>query len=269
MIHHTFELRRLFFTLPLVLVLSASCAMAADAKEFGSTEYTSEALIGILYDFKQTQQLKKVEMAIPLFYRSIETFIDKKYDESVLSGFFRAPQALYATEIFISHRSAETGPKAFGVEKIVKPTFWVAHYKGQVIPPVAGSYEFVASADGFVAIAVNGKTLLVKHAQNDVKLLRQVGGKIAGQAANGKLRHSLVFESDGKTPLDLDILLAEAGGEFNAFLLYRRLGESYALDAKGNEILPVFQLAKHEVARLGPAAMPEFAAAKEYWRAVP
>ena len=265
-------------------VLSALLWMAAArADELGDSKINREALIGIFYDFKQDQQRRPNpdigayratgnytnSREAELYYAQIEKFIYGGYDEGMLNRYFRASRALYTTQIFIPNRPASSGPKAFGVEKFVEPTLWLAHYKGQVIPPVPGVYEFVASADGFIAIAVNGENVLVKHLQDNDRYLKQLGGSRAGKAANGTLRHSLPFKSDGKTPLDLDILLAEAGGVFNAFVLYRRKGETYARNADGQEILPVFQLAPREIPKAAAGQMPAHARPVEYWKAVP
>lgn len=249
----------------------------------GKFEYAGEALIGIFYDFKQDQQRRPSpdfsasstkgnyvdSREVQLYYKKIEEFIYNRYDEGLLSSFFRAPRALYTTQIFITNRPATAGPKAFGVENIVKPTLWLAHYKGQVIPPKAGKYEFVAAADGFIAVAINGDNVLVKHNDNTDKYLKQVGGKMAGEAALGRLRPGLPFESDGKTPLDLDILLAEAGGVFNAFLLYRREGETYAKDKGGHEILPVFQLMPYKMPAASAEVASPYAPSLEYWKVIP
>lgn len=250
-------------------LLSWSGNLPGQTSEFGSSKHQDNALIGILYDLKQNQKLQPSPMDIRQFYRKIEAFINRGYDESALAGFFRSARALYTTEIFISKRSAQFGPKAFGVEKYVKPTYWLAHYKGQVIPPRPGTYEFVSAADGFVAIAVNGQNILIKHDSDKDQYLKQLGGRMGAKAADGRLRRSLPFESDGKTPIDLDILLAEAGGEFNAFVLYRREGETYPVDKDGQEILPVFQLAPHLIPETAPNTAPRFSLAKEYWEAVP
>lgn len=243
--------------------------LPGQTSEFGRSEHQGNALIGILYDLKQNQKRQPCPMNISKFYKNIETFINRGYDESVLDDFFRSARALYTTQIFISDRPAKFGPEAFGVEKYVKPTYWLAHYKGQVIPPRPGTYEFVSAADGFVGIAVNGKNILIKHDSNKNQYLKQLGGAMGGKAAKGVLRRSLPFESDGKTPIDLDILLAEAGGEFNAFVLYRREGETYPRDEAGREILPVFQLEPHLIPEAPSDKAPRFSPSREYWRAVP
>lgn len=241
----------------LVVSLQASAPESAD---FGSQEFNDSALIGMLYDFKQTQQREKVPMDYKKYYAAIEDFIESDFDESTLSQYFRATKALYTTQIFIPHRSARDGPKAFAVEDLVKPKYWLIHYKGQVIPPKAGNYQFAASADGFIVIAVNGKTLLIKHNSNDDTYLKQFGGRLSYRAAKSRLRLSLPFSSDGVTPIDLDVLIGDAGGEFNAFLLYSEVTKN------PTDPFPVFQLSS---ADLPPGLAPETRIPSENWKGIP
>jgi hypothetical protein len=253
---------------PTVLIITLLAALGVNSmplhaqseSDFGSMEYSRTALIGMLYDFKQTQQREHIPMDYKKYYAEIERFIKSDYDESMLRKYYRATNALYATQIFLPHRLAGDAPKAFGVEKIVKPKYWLIHYKGQVISPQAGEYQFAATADGFIILAVNGKTLLIKHNSNNDKYLKQFGAEMGYPAGRSLLRYSLPFVADGKTPLDLDILLGDAGGEFNAFLLYRNN------DAKNSGPLPVFQLI--------PAGLPDGRSTKavtldETWKSIP
>lgn len=257
------------FILFALSLLSFPTLIRANDQAFGKAEAKEGALIGILYDFKQTQARDPIEMNWPKYYASIDQFIKSGWDEAELSEFYRTTRAIYATQIFISMRRDSDAPAAFGVQEQVRPAYWMAHYKGQVIPPKAGTYRFVASADGFMAIAVNSKTIYCRHLSQR-NLLTEVGpeeGK--GSAANGRLRYSLPFESDGVTPIDLDVIIGEAGGMMNAFLLYQRDGESYAKRSDGNLLYPVFQLTEMAIPTGEASKMPPVATPSELWRAVP
>lgn len=252
----------------LALLFLAS-PIRADDKAFGSAEIQESSLIGILYDFKQTQDKEPIEMDLRKYYSAIDRFMTRGWDEGELSEFYRTTRAIYATQIFVSMRSDSDAPAAFGVQEHVRPAYWMAHYKGQVLPPKAGTYRFVASADGFMAIAVNNQTIYSRHL-NQRNLLTEVGpeeGK--GPAANGRLRYSLPFESDGATPIDLDVIIAEAGGNMNAFLLYKRDGESYAKRSDGNLLYPVVQFKELSIPTGDASKMPQVAEPSELWRAIP
>ena len=87
----------------------------------------------------------------------------------MLNRYYRFSKPLYTTQIFIPDMNANEGPKAFGAEKLVKPSRWVIHYKGQVSAPEPGTYRFWGIADDVMAAAVNGKTVLVGQ-RRDMKM---------------------------------------------------------------------------------------------------
>jgi hypothetical protein len=251
------------------MTVFSSSTRAEKDNAFGFKEVREGALIGILYDFKQTPAREPIEMNLRKYYATIENFMNSGWDEGELRDFYRSTKAIYATQIFISMRRDSEAPAAFGVQKHVRPAYWMAHYKGQVIPPKPGTYRFVASADGFMAIAVNNKTIYSRHLSRR-DLIKEVGPEeIKGRAANGRLRYSLPFDSDGITPIDLDVIIAEAGGMMNAFLLYKRDGESYLTMPDGFLLYPVFQLGDMAIPTGEVSQMPKAAEPKEWWKAVP
>jgi hypothetical protein len=208
-------------------------------------------------------------MNLRKYYSAIDQFMKNGWDEADLSEFDRTTRAIYATQIFISMRRDSEAPAAFGVQEYVRPAYWMAPDKGPVVPLKAGNYRLVASADGFMAIALHGKIVFFRHL-NQRNLPTEVGleeGK--GSAANGRSRYSLPFESDGVTPIDLDMISAEAGGMMNAFLLCQRDGESYANRSNGNLLYPAFQPTERAIPTGEASKMPPAAKLWELWRAVP
>jgi hypothetical protein len=137
-------------------------ASAQDSSNFGSTEKKDSALVGIFYDLKGNPKREPVNGD---YEETLGQFLKSGWDENVLRRFFRSTRPVYATQIFIPWGGA---PKAFGLEKIVKPLQWFVVYKGQVSPPEDGTYRFVGASDDHMAVAVNGKTCLVSHFMNTV-----------------------------------------------------------------------------------------------------
>lgn len=242
------------------------CFAQEAANLFGSVEKSETALIGTFYDLKQTQR-REPPADHKEYSDVVEEFLANGWDESVLNRYFRASQALYTTQIFIPRMRADAAPKAYGVEKIVKPSAWVAHYKGQVSAPEDGTYRFVGGADDVLVAAVNGKTVfsyvlwkvkLPVWNQEDKDFSMKGGGwpMIAGNW----------FEVKKGEPFDLDILIGERpGGEFEAFLLYQKKGAAYSLDNDGKPLLPIFQLAHYDTPAGGQA--PKFLKGSEIWKA--
>lgn len=161
-------------------------------------------------------------------------------------------------------------PKAFEMEKVIKPAVWVVYYKGQVSPPEDGNYRFVAYADDVVVVAVNGKTVLVGGRPDATKNLKmwtppEQGPRIG--AANGNLLYGDWITLKKDEPVDLDVLVGERpGGSFCAFLLYEKQGEEYPKTASGVPKLPLFQLAPYKTSVGNPKDEPPFSEASAVWK---
>jgi hypothetical protein len=253
----------------LAFVLSA--LPAQDESVFGSTKASETALIGILYDLKQDQSRKSKQMDIPTYHKVIDEFLSKGWDESVLNRYYRVTRPLYTTQLFIPLINASAAPKAFGVEKIVKPSFWLIHYKGQVSAPSDGEWRFWGDGEEVCSVAVDGKPVLLANWKEITtpsvkwKSPEPPGRKVA----NSHLRAGTWFSLKKDEIVDLDILIGErAGGVFCAFLLIEKKGESYP-QQDGHPVLPVFQLAPYDTpqppsTKTGPPILPN----GPIWKAV-
>ncbi|MEO5712573.1 MAG: PA14 domain-containing protein [Luteolibacter sp.] len=214
------------------LVTCVSAQAPADKRDsmFGSSKRTAGALIGILYDFKQDQKRQKKPMGNKDFERAVAEFVDSGYDEGLLNKYYRVPRALYTTQLQIPTITADSAPKAFGVEKTVEPQKWMVHYKGQISAPEDGAYRFLGDSDDFVVVAINGKTVLVAEMPGTPMGVKWV----AKEAAPGR------FQAAGDwinlragDPLDIDIVTGESpGGQYRCML---------SVQKRGGPILP-FQL---------------------------
>ena len=140
---------------------------------FGA-KFGAVGLSGNFYDLKQAPTGKRTEMwgadpdtigphnqqAVGAYVNELHEFIRGRWSESRLRKFYRAPEQLVATQFFIPDRSANEAPKAYGVEGQVKPSRWVAHYKGRVKAPVTGKFRFVGFGDDLMLVRWEGKTAL-------------------------------------------------------------------------------------------------------------
>jgi hypothetical protein len=241
-------------------------ARADDRELFGKKE-GGVGLIGILYDLKQTQKQQPTGVRPPDYSRIIDEFLAKDWSEAVLNRYFRATRALHTTQIFIPLMNAGLAPKAFDVDKVIKPAAWVIYYKGQVSPPADGNYRFIGYADDLLAVAVNGKTVCV-GARFDVRSWKAREKAPPVAAANGRLTFGDWTSMKKDEPIDLDILVGERpGGQFCAFLLYEKQGETYPKDAHGRTMYPLFQLSPHATPRGAPGEAPAFSLESPVWTA--
>ncbi len=228
--------------------------------------------MGVMYDFKQFPDHKPTNVGVDQGYCNIITeFINKGWDESVLNRYYRVSRPLFTTQVFVPNMNADNAPKAFGAEKLVKPTAWLIEYKGQVSAPEAGSYRFWGCADDVMAVAIDGKTELVAHhylTNLSAVKWHQPPPNIGAQAADDFLVPGDWFNMNAGQIVDLDIIISERpGGLFNAFVMIEKQGGTYARDAQGHPILPIFQVAPYDTPMLHDLnTEPDFAKGFPPWK---
>lgn len=245
------------------------CLHAEESELFGKKESSEAGLIGILYDFKQTQKRQPTALQSQDYQKIVGEFFEKDWSESVLNRYFRATRPLYSTQIFIPLMSAGQAPKAFDMEKVIKPSAWVIFYKGQVSPPEDGTYRFIGYSDDLLAVAVNGKTVCVGARMDFRKHWNPPAGEKnpVVHGGNGDLTYGDWITLKKDEPIDLDVLLGERpGGQFCAFLLYQKQGVEYPKDATGVPMYPIFQLAPQDTPTGTIKQQPPFSPASVYWK---
>ena len=122
-------------------------------------------LIGTLYDLKQTSGRQPTAMmdakaGIPPYRAAVRDFLESGWSPGKLSKFFKSPDMLVSGQLFITGRSANDAPKAFEVEKLMKPSRWVVHYRCYVEAPSSMPFRFVGSGDDFLIVRWNRKIAL-------------------------------------------------------------------------------------------------------------
>jgi hypothetical protein len=264
-------------TLPLclLLLLIAATGQAAEQNAYGSLTPSESALIGILYDLKQNQKREKMTMSQKPYDVLVNEFLSSNWNEEVLNRYFRVSRPLYTTQIFIPLSPASGAPKAFDVEKIVKPSYWMIHYKGQVAPPTSGRWRFWGYGSEVCSVAVNDKTVLSSNwieSRNlnpiDTPDLKWTSSAPPGRPVHcGLLTAGTWLDLKAGEIIDLDVLIGErAGGNFCAVLLIEKEGEVYEMN-DGHPVFPVFQLAPYATPAGEPAQKaPPFAPKSPVWK---
>ena len=124
----------------------------------------ANGLVGTFYDLKQTTSKAPTECApqsgIPAYREAVREFLESGWSSGRLAKYYRAPEALIAGQLFIPSRSANAAPEAYGVEKEVKPSRWVVHYKGVVEVPQSLPFRFVGSGDDWMLVRWDRKIAL-------------------------------------------------------------------------------------------------------------
>lgn len=247
----------LFWSALLWLIVTMVPAHSAPARDednaFGSRERVTPALLGIFYDLKQDQQRRPISNYAKTYASTIDSFLANGFNEQNMSGFFRAGLPLYTTQISIPRINADSAPKSFGVEQIVKPSYWMVHYKGQIAAPAVGAYRFVGHGDNVLVAAINGKIVLVANLKGTSfpnsgwKAPPDQGPSMIAASTNPVV-YGDWLDLTPNVPVDIDILIGERpGGNFQAVLLYMKKGEVYPSDSQNRPRLPLFQLAEKKM----------------------
>ena len=194
---------------------------------FGLRE-AATGLVGEFYDLKQTKDLKPTDMAVTeeekttnmpvkgwsgapesLKYReTLKHFVSSSWNAAALEKFYKAPNKLTTTQIFIPHTLAAEAPKAFGVDQNVSPRRWVVHYSGEVIPPKSGRFRFVGIGDDVLMVRINGRNVLDAN-WNGVRVLPELGTEEPG---TDHLRGGVWFELHAGERVKMDALIGENPG---------------------------------------------------------
>ena len=218
-----------------------------------------DGFVGTFYDFKQTPGRRPTVMALDNAerlaalarspkadpdpnkeYASVLRKFCVTWDLEQLKGYYKAKEKLMAYQVFIPPGKADEAPKAFGVEKEVKPTRWIVYYEAMVLPPKTGRYRFRGRAD-------------------DVLLVRWDGQLVY----DGSLPNCFVDESVFKepkwiemkrgVPIKMEVIIGEQPG---GFFFARLLIEHDPGANKPPEEQMVFQLKKAAVTSDGDKPVP-------------
>lgn len=245
---------------------------------FGSTGARPGSLEGRLYDFKQTPDGKD----IPYNLADRAEFVDRiarlhrsNFSAPALRRHFQAPNSLFLTHLAIPLTDAGSGPKFFGAEKTIKPSGWMAHYRGKITAPKTGTYRFSGLGDDYIAVLINGRPRLI-GCWSDIQ--EGIAGRWEPTEPTGRFKSPfsgmrLVYGDwikmkEGEV-LDIDIAVGERPGGKVGFILHiEEKDAEYRTAPDGRPILPLFATAPisgTEKIRI----MEEFGSYEIEWQNVP
>lgn len=218
---------------------------------------TGNDLIGTFYAFNLDRQGRPIAMSEDMLTGLIGNFLNNDWSPHVFAPYFRSPNKMYATQIFIPRVQSEQGPAYFGVDPAkVEPSRWLVHYVGKFMSREGGKFRFRGFADDVLIVRVNRKVVL-----NATQIW---GGDRGGKLSNAMgYRPSSVdkrtyaldvdrtpplgdwFDLEAMKPADIEILIGEMpGGAYASMLVIEQYGVDYSLNPAGGPILPVFKTAE-------------------------
>lgn len=221
-------------------------------------------LKGHFYDLKQTADHKPTEIKVDGLADStgkytpgvqahlnvMDDFFKGNWDEKILQKFYQAKDTMVTYQIFIPMMTASKAPEAFDVEKEVKPSHWIVHYKGTVTAPKDASYRFLGIADDTLAVRFDGRNVLLANLQRmDSSSL--FTDKTMPTKNEVGLYPGKWFQVERGKPYPIEILISEVpGGAFQAclFIEERQPEKPYPKRTlpgmESKTAYPVFQIKK-------------------------
>jgi hypothetical protein len=140
--------------------LKQSSKLLPGTKQRAGTSIADEGLYGAPGQYTQST-LGNIDV--------LRRFFKGQWNESILRDtYYEAKDPLTAFQVFIPSIDAAKAPEAFSVEKEVKPSHWVIHYKGNVIAPRDGKFRFVGKGDNLLAVRFDGKNVFVQSPQREL-----------------------------------------------------------------------------------------------------
>lgn len=133
--------------------------LGSDTSPFGKTQPSGSTLVGTFYDTKQTPGGRPTNLSEQQFCAILSKFVNRGWDEKDLNRFYKSPQQLYAAQFYVPRTSANDAPKAYGCEDKVKPSRWIAIYRGKVRAPKSGTFRFVGAGDDVIAVRFNNQNV--------------------------------------------------------------------------------------------------------------
>ena len=201
-------------------------------------------LEGTFYDLKQTNDRQPNGMTPDRYNGAVRAWIEGGLKEPEMQRYFKAPTKLYATQFVLPDMAADEAPKAYGVAGLVKPSQWVAHYKGKVSPPKSGTFQFLGAGDDMLVVFIDHK-LVLDASWYPVSNLNPRAivpeGKYVDFPRGGYVKGEPVNVVQGQW-YDIDILIGEQpGGRFFSCL---------CVEEEGKKGLPLFRVASGKMPKM-------------------
>jgi hypothetical protein len=178
-------------------------------------------------------------------------FVESGWSPHVFTPYYRGPQKLYTSQIFIPSGSSEFGPSFFGVPSgpDFDPYLWCVHYKGKIMRKEGGRFRFRGFGDDLLLVRVNGELVFNGshgHHRDDVADWEPNSEENwAYSIGSGLNAVGHWFELEPGVPVVMEVLIGEKpGGTFCAYLLVQEEGVEYAENREGMPVLPVFKTAE-------------------------
>lgn len=198
---------------------------------FGSNLFGGVELVGTFYDLKVSNSGKPVQMDTVKYLKVLRHFATRWY-ATRLNSYFKAPTKKYASFFMTPYMEADAAPRAYGVEKIVKPKYWVALYTGEFAAPEAGEYRFCGLADDILMVRVDGDLVIDANYHYWQSKITDWKSTDENNRTYPLLNQQMVigdwFRLKKGRSTKIEVLIGECpGGEFYCQLMIEQKGKEY------------------------------------------
>lgn len=176
-------------------------------------------------------------------------FFESGWNPRSLAPYYRWPQKLYATFIYIPTIPFEYIPRSFGVPDEMNTEQWLVHYRGKIQSETGGRFRFWGRGLAVLAVRVNNVEvgfhgwLALRDAITDWR---------SSAEENYRYYHgrsiTIVgdwFELEPGVPVDIEVVFGDFNGyDSQATLCVEEEGVEYDINRDGGPILPVFKTAR-------------------------
>ena len=90
------------------------------------------------------------------YVRILKSFFNSGWNPRSLSPYYRWPQKLYTTFIYLPTVGFEHVPRSFGIPDDVNTAMWMVHYKGRIMSKEGGRFRFWGRGNHVLACKVDG-----------------------------------------------------------------------------------------------------------------
>jgi hypothetical protein len=216
---------------------------------FGSKDSIPGALKGQLFDLKQNRRGKEISYDSSVnSYAEIAGRAEKRrFASSAFSDYFAAPDELSLTSLAIPFTPAAKGPEYFGAKDTIKPSGWIAVYRGRLSAPESGRYRFRGASDDYMVALVNNRRNLVAcwpglhETVADGFREGKQNGSNKSPLGSASLHCGKWIDLKAGEPFDFTLAIGERPGGMVGFILeIEKEDETYRTAPDGRKILPLF-----------------------------
>jgi hypothetical protein len=204
---------------------------------------------GTFYSLSLDRSGRKNNESMGSYPYILRQFFDSGWNPRSLTPYYRWPQKLYTTFIFVPTIGFEHVPRSFGIPDEVNTAQWIVHYKGQIMSREGGKFRFWGRGNHVLAVKVDGVEVAflglpaVRDIYTDWKSTAEEDLKYY----TGKLSMAVGdwFELEANQPVEMEVVIGDHNGaDTQATLRIQKHGEYYPRNRDGGPVLPVFKTAE-------------------------